>query len=254
MDAFTLPGTRAQALLLHGFTGTPYEMRPLGDALAARGIGVHAPLLPGHGTVPAQLNHTRAEAWLAAAHRAFDELDPSVPRLIAGGSMGGLLSLLMATERPKEIAGLVLLAPALEYFASGWLALGLSQAGIAGALLDEIPKAAQGGDVEDEEARRRNPCYATMPTGGMRELSRLVRWTRAALPKVRAPVCTLHGARDRTIPPSASGLVARRVSSAWVERYLLPRSRHVLGIDVERDRVCSIACSFVDEVLGRSAA
>jgi carboxylesterase len=55
-DAFVLPGERAQALLLHGYTGTPYEVRIVGEALAERGVGCRAPLLPGHGTVSRELS------------------------------------------------------------------------------------------------------------------------------------------------------------------------------------------------------
>ena len=43
---------RAAVLLLHGFTGSPWEVRPLGESLAARGFHVLAPQLPGHGTTP----------------------------------------------------------------------------------------------------------------------------------------------------------------------------------------------------------
>jgi esterase/lipase len=120
--------------------------------------------------------------------------------------------------------------------------------------VDEVRKASTGGDLGDPAARERNPCYTTLPVGGMAELARVVRWARRALPDVKVPVCTVHGARDRTIPPAASGIVAREVGSVWVERYVLPRSRHVIGLDVERDRVCQIVCSFVDEVLVREAA
>src|SRR5439155_483073 len=48
VDAFSLPGSRPLGcLLVHGFTGTPEEMRPLGEALAARGFPVHAVRLAG---------------------------------------------------------------------------------------------------------------------------------------------------------------------------------------------------------------
>ena len=43
------------ALLLHGFPGTPAELRPLGEVLAAAGISARAPLLPGFGPAMHQL-------------------------------------------------------------------------------------------------------------------------------------------------------------------------------------------------------
>ena len=49
-ETFTLPGGRPAALLLHGFLGTPAEMRGLGEALHEQGWTVYAPLLPGFGS------------------------------------------------------------------------------------------------------------------------------------------------------------------------------------------------------------
>ena len=50
-DPFDLVGDDdVGAVCVHGFTGTPYEMRYLGEQLARAGITVQAPRLPGHGT------------------------------------------------------------------------------------------------------------------------------------------------------------------------------------------------------------
>lgn len=47
---FILTGGDDGILLIHGFTGSPAEMRPLGCYLHERGLTVSAPLLPDHGT------------------------------------------------------------------------------------------------------------------------------------------------------------------------------------------------------------
>src|ERR1700751_2694882 len=52
---FELPGDRGACLPIHGFTGPPRGLRPLGDALPRGGIAVEAPRLPGHGTTPAAM-------------------------------------------------------------------------------------------------------------------------------------------------------------------------------------------------------
>src|SRR2546428_11933352 len=67
VDAFSLPGSRPLGcLLVHGFTGTPEEMRPLGEALTARGFPVYAVRLAGHGTDVADLARTRWTDWFAS--------------------------------------------------------------------------------------------------------------------------------------------------------------------------------------------
>lgn len=242
-----MPGDRAHVLLLHGYTSTPYEVRPIGEALAAHGFAVRAPLLPGHGTTPEALNTLVAEDWVEASLRAYDALPASGPRFIVGASMGGLLALQVARRR-KDVMGLVLLAPALLARPIGRVAMRLAPWGLV-RLQRSIPKSDTGGDIASAEARAQNPCYPTLPVGGIAELERLRVQTWQQLPEISVPLCVLHGEGDRTIDPLASEVLASRVRSPWVERYLLPNSRHVLGLDVDRDEVCSIASRFITDLL-----
>jgi esterase/lipase len=59
------PGGARGVLCLHGFTGTPFEVRPLAEALAGRGFTVIAPVLAGHCGTVADLACTRWPDWLA---------------------------------------------------------------------------------------------------------------------------------------------------------------------------------------------
>lgn len=252
-EAFSLPGERAAALCLHGYTGTPYELRVVADALADDGVACLAPLLPGHGTSPEALNHVSADDWLAHARASFDELPDDGPRFVVGSSMGCLLALLLAARRPREVDGLVLLAPALLAHPSGELALALAARGLA-RVTASIPKAEKGGDIGDAAARERNPSYGELPVAGMGALEELRRLARRELGRVRAPVLVAHGALDRTMAPASSALVVRHVRSPRVERYLFPRSRHVIGLDVERDELCTVITRFVRERLDEREA
>lgn len=247
-EGFSLPGERAAALCLHGYTGTPYELRVVADALAAEGVACEGPLLPGHGTVPDDLNDVSADDWLTHAREAFAALPADRPRFVVGSSMGCLLAIVLAAESPHEVDGLVLLAPALIAHPSGELALRLAARGLS-RVTPSIPKAQTGGDIEDAEARERNPCYAELPVAGMGALDELRRLARRELGAVRAPALVAHGALDRTMAPASSELVVRHVRSPRVERYLFPRSRHVIGLDVERDEVCAVVTRFVRERL-----
>src|SRR3954454_9052360 len=83
-------GNDVGCLLLHGFTGTPQNVRPLADYLARRGLAVSAPRMPGHGTTVADLDRTGPEDWLAAAAEGLAELrQRGSPRVGAGVSLGG---------------------------------------------------------------------------------------------------------------------------------------------------------------------
>ena len=62
---FFLAGGPVGVLLMHGFTGSPPEMRRLGDSLYGEGLTVSAPLLPGHGTTTDECNSVRWQQWTA---------------------------------------------------------------------------------------------------------------------------------------------------------------------------------------------
>jgi len=69
---FDLPGRgAAAALCLHGLTGTPWEVRPLGLALSARGVRALGPALPGHNETPERLAQVGFRDWLGAARASL---------------------------------------------------------------------------------------------------------------------------------------------------------------------------------------
>jgi esterase/lipase len=90
-----------------------------------------------------------------------------------------------------------------------------------------------------------------MPSRGVAELWHLQRATDAVLGRVTTPVCLLHGDRDGTIAPVSSELIAARVAAPLVEHHRLRRTRHLVGLDVERDVVASLALRFIDDALAR---
>ena len=86
------PRARAAALLVHGFTASPWEMRPVASDLEQRGYACLAVRLPGHGTTPGDLARRRWEEWDAAVTQAFDLLAERFGRVYGVGlSTGALL-------------------------------------------------------------------------------------------------------------------------------------------------------------------
>jgi carboxylesterase len=244
---------RGAALCVHGYTGTPWEVRPLADALVDAGFAADGPLLTGHGDDPARLNTTSANQWLndvVAASDALEERAPGGLRVVVACSMGALLALQLSLLR--RVDALVLLAPALRFFPANALGVAALAAGLW-RTRPFIPKEGPGGDVEDADARRLNPTYKVMPSRGIVELWHLQRATDGLLPRVTTPVCLLHGALDATIAPVSSVRIAAAVTSPLVEHHRLAHTRHLVGVDVERDVVARIALRFVDDVAARFA-
>jgi carboxylesterase len=232
------PGPRA-ALCLHGFTGTPFEVRPLAEALAAQGFSTMAPVLAGHGGTVDELARTTYQDWLASAEAALKALSADAggaPIAIAGFSMGGLLALRRAHLYPDRVGALAIMAAPLRLRAleaGAARALGRLPRILRRGLLHALPKS-RGFDVTDPEMAAKNPSLPAMPLAGVISLLELGDLVRQDLATIKAPVLVAHGARDRTVPFEDSLELCGTIGSTIVERLWLERSGHLLAIDVEK--------------------
>ena len=220
------------ALLIHGFASTPPELRRLGEVLATRGYRCYAPMLPGHGTTPHDLERTRWQDWTDGVAAAFDELASQCDDVVvAGQSMGGTLALHLAAHDLRVRAVATLAAP---IWLSGPLPPLLP-------LLKRVVRWHRAGDDVDlwnPDAVEELHSYGVRPTRSIDELRRVCAVVRNELPEVRAPVLVVHGERDRSIDPRCAREIARRlVGSEAVQLEMLPRSGHAISVDVDRDRV-----------------
>lgn len=110
---FIWQGGRPAALLIHGFMGTPAEMRPLAHELHQAGWTVQSLLLPGFGQQIDTLFDRRYQEWIEAARLALIELQAKHhPITLIGYSMGAAVALNVVAETPPD--KLILLAPFLR--------------------------------------------------------------------------------------------------------------------------------------------
>ena len=118
--AYWFEGNEAGCLILHGFTGTPQNVRPLADYLARRGLTVSVPRIAGHGTTVQDLDTTGPEDWLGTAEQALADLHSQCATVfVAGISLGGTYTLELA-RRHQDLAGVVVMAaPVLDLEARG---------------------------------------------------------------------------------------------------------------------------------------
>lgn len=217
------PGAAA-ALCLHGLTGTPYEVRPLGEALAAVGVRAVGPALPGHNETPAQLAKLPYTAWVEAARANLLSLRERHDAVfVVGLSLGGLLGLLLAAE--ERVDGLVVVGTPLQLpRAARWL---------APILKHGFPflRKRGGSDIRDDAARLRHPGYPVMPLASVHELILLQRRVRRALPRVIAPILVAHGLRDGTANPDDARAILAGVGSQEREILWFEDSAHVVPVD-----------------------
>jgi carboxylesterase len=240
VSPFDLPGEgAAAALCLHGLTGTPYEVRPLAEALSRAGIRAVGPALPGHNQTPSHLARTSHGEWLAAVREHLQSLRAKHARVfVVGVSLGGLLSLALAAEEP--IDGVVVVGTPLRF------SLGLRTFIPLVAPVVAYVKKRGGSDIREPGARSRHPSYDVMPLASVAELIRLQRLVRSRLSRVNAPILIAHGAHDRTAHPADARAIHAKVGSAERQLLVLEASAHVATVDYDGALLARSAAEFLN--------
>ena len=90
-EPFAADGGDMGVGLSHGFTGAPRSLRPWAEHLAAAGMTVRLPRLPGHGTRWQDLNDTRRPDRYGEVERAFDDLPGRCRQVFAVAPLSGRL-------------------------------------------------------------------------------------------------------------------------------------------------------------------
>jgi len=237
-EPFRFDGGPRGALLLHGFTGSPASMRPLGEWLAGRGVTVIGPRLAGHGTSWEDLETVRWQDWEREADAALADLaDRCRDVIVAGLSAGGALALHLAARRPQKLRGVVVINPLIRRpdFALAPV-VRLFRRTVAG-IGNDIRKPGQ-----DEVA------YDRIPLKGINQLGKLLRVTYAGLPSVTLPLLIFVSAEDHTVKPVNSERLAKRVGSERKEVVQLANSFHLPTLDYDAETLFDRTLEFLDSV------
>ncbi|WP_242345520.1 alpha/beta hydrolase [Anaeromyxobacter terrae] len=241
---FELRGGPDAVLLLHGLTGSTFEMHVVARRLAEAGMRCLAPVMAGHGGDARELLGVPWPEWVAKARRELARLEGARRTFVVGCSMGALVACALAHDHPERVDGLVLLAPALELQLHGRLGALLARLGPLSRLV--VPKEA-GSDVHDPEMRERNrgPTLGGVPLAAVAELTALAEHVDRQLPGIAAPALVVAGAHDHTVTVGGSRRLARRIGSGPAELVILEDSWHLVGIDVERDLCADVTARFL---------
>jgi carboxylesterase len=236
---FDLPGRgRAAALCLHGLTGTPYEVRSLGEAISAVGIRALGPALPGHNETPERLAASSYGDWLEAARAEFRRLRGEFESVfVVGMSLGGLLALALAEEETVDALA-VIGTPLVLHHPLAWLIP------LVKYLRPMSPKS-EGSDIRDPAARARHVGYRVMPLNSVHELQRLQRRVRPQLVRITAPILVAHGVHDRTASPRDAIEIRDSVSSEVREYLLLAASGHIVPVDFDGPALAEAIAEFL---------
>lgn len=237
--AYWFEGNDVGCLLVHGFTGTPQNVRPLADYLARRGLAVSAPRMPGHGTTVADLDKTGPEDWLGAAERALSDLrDRCSTVFVAGISMGGTITLELARRHP-ELAGVVVMAAPVQ-----------AMAALEPLVNDPdrpatVPAPWATVGVLTEDVGVGGIAYLEMPLGALERGMGLMTQVREGLADVTVPTLLIYGDADQVVDKANGPFVLDGIKATDKRLLALPDSSHEVTLDVDRERIMVEVFDFI---------
>jgi carboxylesterase len=247
------PG-RGAVLALHGFAGTPNELRPVTDLAAKRGLFVRAPRLAGHGPNARDLMDVGWIDWVKTATDALLDLQSrsGTRVVVAGLSLGSLIATHLAATYPERVAGFVAMSnPTWLRAPSPRLMLELFDRLEPFGNHFYLPKS--GADIREPGARKRHLTYDVNPVKSAVEVLRAGRVVRGELSRVRCPTLVIHGQYDRVCPVANAERFARALGTNEVEVAIMPRSGHIVTADWDRGTVVERIDEFFARDLWHSA-
>ena len=263
-------GGRTGFLLIHGLGGTPVELRYVAQGLARAGHTVLCCQLGGHCSSIEELRASTWQQWYKSVEAAHDRLKQHCDIVVAGGlSMGGILALHLAQNRPSEVHGLALYAPTLKL--DGWsmpwysALLRLVRPKIIYWEFD-LPEHEPYG-IKDE--RLRAFVVNSMLSGDSSEagvfstplrcfanFNELVSVVKKKLGSITAPALIMHP-RDDDIASLDNALYLQRKLGGLVDVVVMEDSYHIITLDRQRhlvvERSLTFASALEKEAVRRAA-
>ncbi len=247
---FHMPGGKAAVLLIHGLTGTPTEMRFIGKGLANAGFTVYGMQLAGHCGTEADLVKTSWPDWYASVEAAYEEVAARHEVVFAAGlSMGSLMSMHLAAQKPGRLKAIGLMSTTLKY--DGWSIPRLSfllplflhtPLGRKYRFVENFPYG-----IKDERLRHRvvtNMLDGNSAEAGnlgmtglsLRQLLTFVEVVKAEMPAIRTPAIILHAAEDDVASVRNADYIEEHLGGPR-KKVLFHDSYHMLTVDQERGKV-----------------
>ena len=239
-ETFLLEGNNGKAvLLLHGYTGTTAEMRPLGNHLHSLGYTVLCPRLPGHGTSVEDLKETVASQWVATAKLGYAILAKKYQQIyVAGLSMGGLLAIVIAATEKVERAALLATPIFLQDKRAPFLP-------ILRYFIHYLPKHKR----NYHEMQKYCQAYDRMPTKPLTSLFALIKACKKELvQKITVPCIVLQSKIEHTVNPKSAQYIYDHLGTAKDAKKLLwfEKSGHILTLDLEHEKVFQAVADFFE--------
>lgn len=253
---------REAVLLLHGLTGSPFELRQFAKALYRAGYDVFYPVLPGHCQSVDALKKTVWQDWYNFAIETYDDLKKSYDKVyVSGLCLGAVLAVGIAQER-QDVAGVIAISTTL--FLDGWslpwfrflFPLGLYT---VLKFFYTFPESEPYG-IKNEAIRKKivkmlvanDGALDSFPMLCVLELLKISKFIRKKerMQKVTAPILLFHSQEDDLTSIKSAECVYNNISSESKTFIKLDNSYHLITLDNDKDLLAKKTIEFIKTISG----
>jgi carboxylesterase len=250
-ESYLLRGSRnTGVLLVHGFCGTPDEVRPLAELFHALNYTVYAIRLTGHGTHPRELHGTHWTHWVNDIENGLTVLSALCEEtIVCGFSMGGTLSVQAAAKHPDLKALITLDAPVRRnttwiapfFTPLSWLVPVFSPVPLAMLTLSKERK------VVLERLIAHNNGYTSFSTRSFGEFFRLIRYVNRLVSRVHQPALVIHSRKDDVVDFKNGEYLLDMVSAKHRTYLWLNESLHNVLQEPEIEKIKQAITAFLEQ-------
>lgn len=224
-------------LIIHGYTGGPYEVEPLTTFLKEKtNWQIEVPVLSGHGP-ELELENVHYEQWLEDAENALLSLKETCDTVyVIGFSMGGMIAAYLAANH--QVDKLVLLATARKYLSFRHLSTYV-RSGLRAGLKGELK--------ESDMYKHYKYKFDVVPFTANIEFMKLVNKTKAYLKDVKSPVFIAQGQKDALVPSQTAYTLHDELGSSDKEVVFFERSNHLICLGSDNNVLNRMIFRFLNE-------
>lgn len=233
-------------LLIHGFTGSPSEMKPLAKYLANKGYGVSIPLLSGHGITPEEMSLTCWDDWYGSVESEYLRILNKYPQskiIPIGLSMGGTLVLHLAYN--YCFLGIVTMCPGLYLHSKKAYLAPVIQYFKKFELKNATGNIKATGDNEVDNQF----FYDKTPIRSVSSQLSMIRKVRKEIPLIKVPSLIIQSKKDRTVDPKGARKIHDAIGSQVRDLIWLEKSGHIITLGPERNFVFKEINHFLNKIL-----
>lgn len=192
-------GGKTGVLLIHGFTGAPFELLSLAEYLNKSGFSVYLARVAGHGSSPENLNLLNYEDWYESVKYGYFLLKNNCNKIIIlGQSMGALVAVNTVVNNGAD--GLIMLAPCFKIKNK------------SSALVPYV-KYFKKFDKKKIEGDEKKFFYDLYPLEGVHQLSNFARYTKQFAEDITVPTLMFQHKNDLVVSSEASEEFFNRINA-----------------------------------------